>query len=208
MIGGVVTWPLLMLSVWGLTLLLERSLFWLRVGAAQERAIAALLDHYPQDVVGARLRLRQQVALPIARIYLAALELDQPSPDSFRLAIATATAAERPLLRRFETALQTITAIAPLLGLLGTILGLMDAFANLTPGDWFQSDRTAVTLGVSQALISTVLGLLVALVALAGGNWARSRYRRLLHRIQEVADELERRLRHQIYQSRSPDPHR
>lgn len=208
MIGGVVTWPLLMLSVWGLTLLLERSLFWLRVGAAQEREIAALLDHYPQDVVGARLRLRQQVALPIARIYLAALELDQPSPDSFRLAITTALAAERPQLRRFDTALQTITAIAPLLGLLGTILGLIDAFANLTPGELLQGDRAAVTRGVSQALISTVLGLLVALVALVGGNWARSRYRRLLHRIAEIADELERRLRHQNHPSRPPNPHR
>jgi biopolymer transport protein ExbB len=191
-----------------LTLLLERSLFWGRVGAAQERAIATLLEYYPQDLVGARLRLRQQVELPIARIYLAALELEQPSPDSFRLAIATALAAERPRLRRFDTALQTITAIAPLLGLLGTILGLIDAFANLAPGDLLQSDRTAVTLGVSQALISTVLGLLVALVALVGGNWARSRYRRLLHRIQAIADELERRLRHQTSLAQRPNPRR
>jgi biopolymer transport protein ExbB len=127
----------------------------------------------------------------MARIFLAALELEQPTPEEFRLALESAAQAELPTLKRFGTVFDTVISISPLLGLLGTILGLMDAFAALRIGDIGSTNTTGVTGGISEALISTVGGLCVALFTLLFANAFRGLYRRQLASIQEYGGKLE-----------------
>ncbi|NEP08902.1 MAG: MotA/TolQ/ExbB proton channel family protein [Symploca sp. SIO2C1] len=190
-LGGIVYLPLLALSMLAFSLIFERLVFWLRVIKRQNLIIREVLKLYQQDYSSSLRKLEQNSDLPIARIFLAALSLKQPTPEKFRLALETAAQAELPVLRRFSTVFETIISIAPLLGLLGTILGLVEAFSGLMIGDIGGSDTITVTAGLSDALITTVAGLSVAIFTLLFANTFRGLYRRQLAAIQEYGGQLE-----------------
>lgn len=190
--GGVVMWPLLGFSVLALALIVERIIFWLRINRRQGRVVREVLNLYRHDnVVTAIEKLRQNADLPLARIFLAALELEQPNPEEFRLALESEAQAEIPLLKRFNTIFETIISLAPLLGLLGTVLGLIASFASLKVGDVGGSKTTGVTAGISEALTSTASGLVVAIFTLMFANTFRGLYIRQIALIQEYGGQLE-----------------
>jgi biopolymer transport protein ExbB len=189
--GGVVMWPLLVLSILAIALILERLIFWQRVTKRQKPIIKAALRLYLQDPQAAYNILEKNSDLPLARIFLAALEMENPTPEEFRLALESAAQAEMPILKRFNTGFETIIAVSPLLGLLGTILGLITSFAALRVGDIGTSNTPGVTGGISEALISTVGGLCVAIFTLVFANSFRGLYRRQLALIQEYGGKLE-----------------
>jgi biopolymer transport protein ExbB len=190
-LGGVVMLPLLGLSILGVTLILERLVFWFRVLRVQERVVRDVLALYRYDVPQAYAKLRQYADLPISRIFLAALELEEATPEEFRLALESAAQAEIPLLKRFNTVFETVISVAPLLGLLGTILGLIQSFSALRLGEAAGAQTPEVTGGISEALISTAAGLVVAIFVLLFANMFRSFYRRQLALIQEYGGQLE-----------------
>jgi biopolymer transport protein ExbB len=189
--GGVVMLPLLAFSLLAIALILERITFWQRVAQRQNRIMRDVLKLYPYDPHAAFQKLEQNSDLPMARVFLAALELEQPTPEEFRLALESAAQAELPILNRFSTVFETIIGASPLLGLLGTILGLMQAFSALRLGDIGGSKTAGVTGGISEALISTVSGLVVAIFTLLFANTFRGLYRRQLALIQEYGGKLE-----------------
>jgi len=189
--GGVVMWPLLIFSLVATTLIFERGLFWLQLYRQQDRFILQVLQLYsshPQDAIA---RLRQQVQFPIARIFLAALTLEQGTPDDFRLALESAAQGEIPLLKRFNTVFDTIIGVAPLLGLLGTILGLMESFSSLRIGEGLSDSASDVTAGIGTALVSTAAGLLVAIATLLFANLFLGLYRRQRTSIESYSGRLE-----------------
>ncbi len=183
--------PLLAFSLLAIALILERIAFWRLVTKRQNRIMREVLKLYPYDPQAAFLKLEQNSDLPMARVFLAALELEQPTPEEFRLALESAAQAELPILNRFSTLFETIIGASPLLGLLGTVLGLMQAFSALRLGDIGGSKTAGVTGGISEALISTVSGLCVAIFTLLFANTFRGLYRRQLALIQEYGGKLE-----------------
>jgi biopolymer transport protein ExbB len=189
--GGFVSLPLLVFSLLAVALIVERIIFWLRVKRKQRRIVKEVLSLYRSHPVDAIAKLRKNAHLPIARIFLEALELEQPTPDEFRLALDSTTQAELPSLRRFGTWFQTIIAASPLLGLLGTILGLIRSFASIELGNVAATNSAGVTGGLSEALVSTVMGLVVAIITLLFANTFRGLYLRELALIQEYGGQLE-----------------
>jgi biopolymer transport protein ExbB len=189
--GGVVMLPLLAFSLLAIALILERIAFWQKITKRQHRLTREVLYLYPRDPQAALQKLEQNSDLPIARVFLAALELEQPTPEEFQLALESAAQAELPILNRFTSVFETIIGASPLLGLLGTILGLMQTFAALKIGDIGGSKTAGVTGGLSEALISTAYGLCVALFTLLFANTFRGLYRRQLASIQEYGGKLE-----------------
>jgi len=200
--GGIVAWPLLIFSLASVALIAERLLFWFRVNRRQRRVVRDALKMYQQNPRNAINYLQQNVDLPIAKIFLEALELDRPNPEEFRIALESAAQAELPTLKRFNSVFDTVVGISPLLGLLGTILGLMTAFSSLKIGDVGGSRTTGVTGGISEALVSTVMGLVVAIFTLFFANMFRSFYQRQLALIQEYGGQLELLYRRQYEQGR------
>ncbi|MEH1944096.1 MAG: MotA/TolQ/ExbB proton channel family protein [Nostoc sp.] len=190
--GGVVMWPLLAFSVLGVALIVERIRFWVRINKRQSRVVRDVLNLYRLDnVVGAMDKLQKNADLPLARIFLAALELEEPNPEEFRLALESESQAEIPVLKRFQNMFETIISLAPLLGLLGTVLGLIASFASLNLGDVGGSKTTGVTSGISEALVSTASGLIVAIFILMFANTFRGLYQRQIALIQEYGGQLE-----------------
>ncbi|HEY9645701.1 MAG TPA: MotA/TolQ/ExbB proton channel family protein [Chroococcidiopsis sp.] len=189
--GGVVMLPLLGLSILVTALIFERILFWYQLVRQQDRIVREVLGLYRRSVKAALQKLQQHSYLPVARIFLAALELDRPTPEEFRLALETAAQAELPLLKRFNTVFDTAISVSPLLGLLGTILGLIGSFASLRLGDIGGTQTQGVTAGISEALISTASGLVVAIATLLFANTFRGLYQRQIALIQEYGGQLE-----------------
>ncbi|HYX14046.1 MAG TPA: MotA/TolQ/ExbB proton channel family protein [Nostoc sp.] len=190
--GGVVMWPLLAFSVLGVALIFERIRFWVRINKRQSRVVRDVLNLYRLDnVVGAMDKLQKNADLPLARIFLAALELEEPNPEEFRLALESEAQAEIPVLKRFQNMFDTIISLAPLLGLLGTVLGLITSFASLNLGDVGGSRTASVTAGISEALVSTAAGLIVAIFILMFSNTFRGLYQRQIALIQEYGGQLE-----------------
>lgn len=190
--GGVVILPLLLFSVVAVALIIERLVFWFKINSRQKRSIQQALIFYRRDnVVGAIDILRKNADLPIARIFITALELEEPTPEEFRLALESQGQAEIPTLKRFQIIFDTIIALSPLLGLLGTVLGLITSFSSLNLGNIGASQTSSVTGGISEALVSTATGLIVAIITLAFANIFRGFYQRQIALIQEYGGELE-----------------
>jgi biopolymer transport protein ExbB len=202
--GGIVMWPLLGFSILSVTLVLERLLFWFRVIRQQDRLVREVLKLYPHNSPAVYDLLERHTDLPIARIFLAALVLDRPTPEEFRLALETAGQAELPTLRRFSTVFETVISVSPLLGLLGTILGLITAFASLQVGEMSGSQTVNVTAGISEALISTASGLVVAITTLLFSNLFRGLYRRQIALIQDYGGQFELQYRRSYKQGETP----
>ena len=189
--GGIVAWPLLGFSILAIALVIERIYFWSRIKRRQGKVAREVLKLYTMEPEAALSLLDRNKDLPICRISLEALGLNNPSPEKFRLALESAAQAEIPNLRRFNTVFDTIITVSPLLGLLGTILGLITAFSALNIGDVGGSNTTGVTSGISEALISTVMGLVVAIFTVLFANTFRGFYRREMALMQEYGGQLE-----------------
>ncbi|BAU06928.1 MotA/TolQ/ExbB proton channel family protein [Fischerella sp. NIES-3754] len=190
--GGVVMWPLLAFSVVAIALIIERVRFWYRINTRQHKVVREVLNLYRVDnVVGAMEKLKKNADLPISRIFLSALQLEEPTPEEFRLALESEAQAEIPVLKRFQNIFETIIGLAPLLGLLGTVLGLIVSFASLDIGDVGGTKTADVTAGISEALVSTASGLVVAIFTLLFANTFRGLYQRQIAGIQEYAGQLE-----------------
>jgi biopolymer transport protein ExbB len=190
--GGIVMWPLLAFSVVAITLIIERVRFWYRITHRQNKVVREVLNFYRMDnVVSSLDKLQSNRDLPIARIFLSALELEGANPEEFRLALESEAQAEIPILKRFNNIFETIISLAPLLGLLGTVLGLIASFASLNLGDVGGSKTAGVTSGISEALVSTASGLIVAIFTLMFSNTFRGLYQRQIAFIQEYGGQLE-----------------
>lgn len=188
--GGIVMVPLLLFSIAAIALTIERAIFWYRISRRQRTVAKEFLQLYRSDHAAAAEQLEQYAWLPIARIFLEALDLEGEHPSQFRLALEGAAQAELPVLRRFSTLFQTIVAVSPLLGLLGTILGLIRSFASIQLGD-VGGNATTVTGGISEALVSTAAGMVVAIFTLLVANLFRGLYKRQVAMIQEYSSQLE-----------------
>ncbi len=183
--------PLLVTSLIATTLIFERLWFWNHLMARQKKVVQVVLDNFEQNPQAALTKLKQHENLPVARIFLAALTLPEATPEEFRLALESAAQGELPLLQRFSTALNTIVGIAPLLGLLGTILGLVQALSSLEVGSGNTDRALNVIAGIGQALLTTALGLVIAIATLIFTNFFQGLYRRQRAFLQETGGQLE-----------------
>lgn len=201
--AGVVAIPLLVFSIVAIALIIERIVFWVRLLRRQNPVVNTALEIYREQPDLAIEKLKRHLDLPIARIFLQAMTLEDGEPEEFALAIDGATQAEIPVLKRFTNIFDTIVTIAPLLGLLGTVLGLIQSFGSLNLGDVGGTKAVNVTAGISEALISTAFGLVVALFTLFFANTFRGFYIRQLALIQERSAQLE--LLHRRHLKRSQE---
>ena len=99
-----------------------------------------------------------------------------------------ALAGQRKLNRRLIV-LDTVVTLAPLLGLLGTVLGMISAFRIISVSG--TSHPAGITGGVAEALIATATGLTIAIFALVGYNWCRDKVRKVMEEIELRATQLE-----------------
>ncbi len=165
--GGVTMWPLLLLSILTVTVIFERSRFWFNVLNKEKEIVNRILDATRRDWGMATEIARQAYDQPVGRFLLQALQLPSPDPDLFRLALESSADDEIAGMRRGDKILEAVIAMAPLLGLLGTVLGLIRTLGAITFTALGTEAGKDAAGGIGESLISTAAGIIVALFALS-----------------------------------------
>ncbi|MEM9217190.1 MAG: MotA/TolQ/ExbB proton channel family protein [Cyanobacteria bacterium P01_F01_bin.150] len=169
--GGPSIWLLVflfvVLSFLALTTIIERIWFWSKILTREREIVGRVLESALRDWNAARDIARRSLDQPIGRFLHAALDLQNPEPEIFQLALQASADEELAAMRRGEKILEAVIAISPLLGLLGTVLGLIRSLGSIRLGDLGTTSTEGVTLGISDALTSTAAGLIIAILSLA-----------------------------------------
>jgi biopolymer transport protein ExbB len=182
--GGLVMIPLLASSVVALTVIVERLLFWRRLRIQRgERGILALVE---EGELPQAMQVASASRHPVARVLGAGIAAKHLSPGT---AMQAAAQAEVSQTRRYLSILDTIMTLAPLLGLLGTITGMISAFGIVSEAGLGQPH--AITGGIAEALIAAATGLLIAIMTLIPYNYFRSKVEQLTDVLEEQATRLE-----------------
>lgn len=190
--GGPVMWPILGLSILTISCALDRAWFWFRLLTQEDRIVHDVMDAARHDLQKAAAIAKQSQLLPIGRFLYAPLKLRQPTPETFRLAMEAAGDKEFVQMRKGEKLLETIVAVAPLLGLLGTVTGLIGTFNNLKiGGGGTTAEASKVAAGIGEALITTAAGMIVAIIALLVFRTLVTFQSRQMDYFAEVGSELE-----------------
>ncbi|WP_315897226.1 MotA/TolQ/ExbB proton channel family protein [Coleofasciculus chthonoplastes] len=165
--GGIAMWPLLGLSILAVGTIFERLWFWGGILLKQEEVVNRVLDAATQNWQVAREIAMKSRRQPVGRYLYAPLRLISPEPELFRLALEGAADDELATMRRGDKLLEAVIALSPLLGLLGTVLGLINSLGSITIDQLGTASTAGVTLGIGEALISTATGLIIAITSLA-----------------------------------------
>lgn len=165
--GGPVMVPLMGLSVFTVATGMERAWFWFQLMRQERQIVSDVLYAAREDLQQAEAIAMRAQDTPIGRFLLAPLRLRQPTPETFHLALEAAADKEFVKMRKGDKLLETVVAIAPLLGLLGTVTGLIATFNNLNIGGGGSGEQaSAAAAGIGEALITTAAGMIVAILAL------------------------------------------
>ena len=159
-------WPLLFLSILTLGTVFERLWFWLNLLRGERRFADQILDAARRDWDEATHLARRFSNQPMGRFLYTPLRLANKEPEVFRLALEASADEELNAMRRGDKLLEGVIAIAPLLGLLGTVLGLITSLRAFQPTSIDSAAILRVGNGIGEALISTVVGLVLAILAL------------------------------------------
>ncbi len=181
--GGAVMAPLLACSIIALTVVIERWLFWRRNGRRQ--LAESLLELVERGELTKAAESARQTDSPLVRVMVSGLT----HPNAMTKALEVAAQREIPVLKQRLTILDTIITLAPLLGLLGTVTGMIGSFGIMSQAGIGQPH--AVTGGVAEALIATATGLLIAILTLVPYNYFSNRAERELEEIEYYASRLE-----------------
>jgi biopolymer transport protein ExbB len=190
--GGPTMVPMAGLSVATVACALERAWFWFQLMQKEDRVAQDVLESSRYSLEAARTIAEQHQATPIGRFLLAPLKLNRPSPETFRLAMEAAGESEFAQMRKGDKLLETIVALAPLLGLLGTVTGLMTTFTSLNIGGGGSGAETSKAAGgIGEALTATASGMVVAILALIAYRVSVSLQAKQMDYFARIGSELE-----------------
>ncbi len=184
--GGPVMWPILIVSIIGLTVVIERIFWWtgrwFRRDPKRIEKVFTAIEH--GDTAEAS-RLSRGSRDPVLRMMWNGLNHQHASLQG---ALQVAAGIEIKRAGRFLVVMDTLVTLAPLLGLLGTITGLIRSFSFLGNEELAVQ---AVTGGIAEALIATACGLGIAIFSLVPFNFFNSRVSNLEFELQTAATNLE-----------------
>lgn len=182
-------WPILFVSFVAVTVVVERLIFLARENSTrQPEVVEKMLGRVEANDIPGAVQLGGASRDSVARVMTYALTHREQS-----LANAFLRAANRELARFQQglAVLDTCITAAPLLGLLGTVTGMMNTFGALGAGTDIASNAGQITGGVAEALIATACGLAIAILALLPYNLLNARVELVRHEISDAANALE-----------------
>lgn len=185
--GGPVMYPLLFCSILALTVIIERLFFWIREDIKRDQSLVDLALELCRkgDWEGVREKVAGSKDFVIRILVSGILHKE----FSMTKAMESAAAEELKRMSRYMSVLDTMITVAPLLGIFGTVLGIISSFELLGTGGI--EDPKAVTAGIAQALITTAAGLGIAILSVFPYNYFNSRVENAGLTIEKYATSLE-----------------
>jgi len=190
--GGPVMWPILLCSIFALAIIIEKFWHMKKVKINTQLFLGTILDKMKRHEVKEAMEICDKTPGPIAHILKAGiLKYDRPRPQIVE-SIEDASLYEIPRIEKNLNALATIAHISPLLGLLGTVTGMVRCFQTIqakatsfhpvSPGD--------LAGGIWEALLTTVAGLIVAIPTFVAYNYLAGRINHFILEMEKASTEL------------------
>ena len=188
--GGPIMWPIIITSFLLITVAVERVIFMFREASRrQPELVEKMLERVEAKDIDAALELGKKSDDYVARILVYALTHKEHSLGN---AFTRAASQEMQRFTQGLPTLDTCITAAPLLGLLGTVTGMMGTFAALNSGGGdIGSAATKITGGVAEALIATMCGLAIAIMGLLPFNILNARAEEARHEVEDASNSLE-----------------
>ncbi|MGM0644528.1 MAG: MotA/TolQ/ExbB proton channel family protein [Thermodesulfobacteriota bacterium] len=192
--GGFLMYPLLLCSIVSLTVIIERVIFWLSAGMETNRKVIERIFELTEkeDFEGVKKAAEGSKSYVVRVLLSGILHRDYDPVKAMELAVTD----EFMRMKRYMGILDTIITVAPLLGILGTVAGIIESFDMLGAGGI--EHPQAVTGGIAKALITTASGLAIAIITVFPYNYFNSRIERAGRIIEkyttsfEIRDEINR----------------
>ena len=181
--GGIVMWPLLLISITSLACIFERIAYWKDVINKNDSKLMITVEKYSTISSVDFTKQNEISSIPLEKVLLDSLKiidrslLTDKNPIDLKLALEISIQSIQSEFGKFSNLFSTIITVSPLLGLLGTVLGLINSFSFIKLGE-SGVNAQEVTGGISEALISTATGLIIAIITLIFSNYFNSLWRK------------------------------
>ncbi len=186
--GGPVMYPLILCSIVALAIVIERFYSLGRAATDPKKLMDKVKDALRKKDYRVAVGFCEATPGPVAKVLTTAIELHELPLEEQREGVNEAFLSETPRMERGLAILSTIVTISPLLGLLGTITGLMELFNVIAGGELGNSE--ALSAGIAQALITTATGLSIAILFLILHNIVATRVEKLINQMEKAVTEL------------------
>jgi biopolymer transport protein ExbB len=184
--GGPIMWPILISAIVAVAVVGERAFWWWRESQKRDpQKMEQLLAALENSDIAAATKIAEGSEDPVIRMVYRGLNHVHTSLQG---ALQLAAGIELKRAGRFLVVMDTLVTLAPLLGLLGTVTGLMRAFLNIGSAELSVS---AVTGGIGEALIATACGLGIAIFALIPFNFFSAKLAQLQFDLETAATNVE-----------------
>ncbi|XAH24714.1 MotA/TolQ/ExbB proton channel family protein [Xylophilus sp. GW821-FHT01B05] len=180
-IHDIVLWAMAVLLTAAVAVIIERGIYFNYVERSRKRLLGLLSKG---DTVALDKELQENEA-PHARMLNGVRLIKGASSENIEMKVQALYLKQQPLLRRMLWLVDTTITLSPLLGLLGTILGIIDTFTALAAAG--TSDPQAVSRGIGTALIATGAGIGIAVIGLVFNNWFNERVERINEQLKVIA---------------------
>lgn len=189
--GGPVLWVILSLSVPVLAIVVERLLYFRRIATDEEKLFGRVKGAIEKGHFDEALAICDTVEAPIAGLIRAGIEhRDLPEAD-LKEAVRDAAVRELPQVERSIQAVNVIANISPMVGLLGTVTGIINSFNVL--GDFGAvSDPSVLAKGIAEALLTTAAGIIIAVPSMVAYAWLSGKAGAVIGRLEGQASDLVR----------------
>ena len=183
--GGALIYPLLFLLVWGLAIIGIKSFQMSRKRVINPKMVEQverlLLDRKILEAVS----YCKKHPAPMLNVLLVAILNYEKSEEKLKEVLEEAGRQEVPIIKKYLTTLGTIASVSPLLGLLGTVIGMIGVFSELSAGGVVQANQLAG--GISEALLTTACGMVIAMPTLAFYNHFTSKMQNLIIEMEKIS---------------------
>ena len=176
-------WPLLFISITSLACILERFVYWKKSTIKKDSQLNRIVEKFLNIDYLNQIKERNILSFPLEKVLYESLiiidqsYLKQKSNIDIKLALEISMQSIQAEMGKFNNLFSTIITVSPLLGLLGTVLGLINSFSFIRLGS-SGVNAQEVTGGISEALVSTAFGLVIAIFTLIFSNYFNSLWKK------------------------------
>ena len=166
-------WPLLFFSIISFACIIERLIYWRRIVSSNRNNLNLIAEKFSSLETLLQSKNKNDKYNPYKKLLLKVKEFNLNNQKNLSIALAISLQSIQYEFDKFNNFFSTTIAISPLLGLLGTVSGLINSFSYIEIGN-IGVNAEEVTGGISEALISTAAGLIIAIFTLLFSNYFKA----------------------------------
>jgi len=192
--GGPILWVILLLAVPVLAIVVERVLYFRKIATDEDKLFARVKGAIEKGHFDEALAICDTVEAPLGGLIRAGIENRSLPEADLKEAVRDAAVKELPQIEHTIQAVNVIANISPLMGLLGTVSGIINSF-NVLGSFGAVSDPSILAKGISEALLTTAAGIVIAVPSMVIYAWLAGKANSVIGRLEGQANDLVRLVR-------------